>query len=135
MAHIYIHWKRDTKSHKIILKHKNKNSIPYTDHHPEHKQTDRYSKSRIYEMKCLDCLLKYKGQTGRTLNTRYKEHIHAIRNKNSNTGYANHLLNTGHKNGIMTDTMEIIKAGKKGKTPQHIRKTPHIKKSVKTTYN
>jgi hypothetical protein len=35
------------------------------------------------QMKCLDCPLKYTGQTGRKFSTRY-EHTEAIRNKNSN---------------------------------------------------
>jgi hypothetical protein len=42
-------------------------------------QIDKYSRSGIYQMKCMDCPLKYIGQTGRTFNTRYKEHIHDIR--------------------------------------------------------
>jgi hypothetical protein len=62
-------------------------------------------------MECLDCPLKYIGQTGRTLNTRYKEHIHAIRSNNSNTGYANHILNTGHRYGTIS--------------PEYIRKILH----------
>jgi hypothetical protein len=48
-------------------------------------------------------------------NTRYKEPIHDIRSNNGNTGYANHILNTGHTYGTITDTMEIIKAGRKGR--------------------
>jgi hypothetical protein len=44
----------------------------------------------------MGCPLKYVGQTGRIFNKRYKEHIHDIRTNNSNTGYANHILNTGH---------------------------------------
>jgi hypothetical protein len=66
-------------------------------------------------MKCMDCPLKYIGQTGRTFNTRYKEHIHNIRSNNSNTEYANHILNTGHTYGTITDTMEIIKTERKGR--------------------
>jgi hypothetical protein len=66
-------------------------------------------------MKCMDCPLKYVGQTGRTFNTRYKEHIHNITSNNSNTGYANHILNTGHTYGTITDIMEIIKTGRKGR--------------------
>jgi hypothetical protein len=38
-------------------------------------------------MKCLDYPLKKKEQTGRAFHTRYKEHIQAIRNNNSNSGY------------------------------------------------
>jgi hypothetical protein len=66
-------------------------------------------------MKCTGCPLKYVGQTGRTFNTRYKEHIHNIRSNNSNSGYSNHILNTGHTYGMITDTMDIITAGRKGK--------------------
>jgi hypothetical protein len=78
-------------------------------------QIDKYNRSSIYRMKCMDCPLKYVDQTGRTYNTRYKEHIHDIRSNNSNTGYANHIqvLNTGHTYGTITDTMEIIKTGRK----------------------
>jgi hypothetical protein len=39
--------------------------------------------------------------------------MHDIRSNNSNTGYANHILNTGHTYGIITHTMEIIKTEKK----------------------
>jgi hypothetical protein len=63
-------------------------------------------------MKCMDYPLKYVGQTGRTFNTRYKEYIHDIR---SNTGYANHILNTGHTYRTITDTMEIMKTERKGR--------------------
>jgi chromosome condensin MukBEF complex kleisin-like MukF subunit len=34
--------------------------------------TEKYNNSGIYQMKCLDCPLKYTGQTGRTFNIRYK---------------------------------------------------------------
>jgi hypothetical protein len=63
----------------------------------------------------MECPRKYIGQTGRTFNIRYKEHIHDIGSNNSNTGYSNHILNTGHTYGTMTDTMKIIITGKKGK--------------------
>jgi hypothetical protein len=64
----------------------------------------------------MDCPLKYIGQTGRTFNTRYKDHIHDIRSNNSNnSGYSNHILNTGHAYGTMTDTMDVITTGRKGK--------------------
>jgi hypothetical protein len=64
-------------------------------------------------MKCLDCPLKYTGQTGRIFNTRYKEHIHAIRNNSSNSGYSNTILKTGHTYGTITDTMDVIMTGRK----------------------
>jgi hypothetical protein len=59
--------------------------------------------------------LKHIGQTGRTFSTRYKEHIHDIRSNNGKSGYSNHILNTGHAYGVMTDTMDVITTGRKGK--------------------
>jgi hypothetical protein len=67
-------------------------------------------------MKYMDCPLNYVGKTGRTFYTIYKEHIQAIRNNSSNSGYSNHILNTGHTLRSITDTMDIIKTKKKGNT-------------------
>jgi hypothetical protein len=44
----------------------------------------------------------------------YKEHVQAIRNNNSNSGYSSHILNTGYKYGTITDAMAIIITYKKG---------------------
>jgi hypothetical protein len=62
-------------------------------------------------MKCLDCPLKYHGQTGRTLNIRHKENIHTIRNNRSNSEYSNHTLHTGHTCGTIKDATDIVKTG------------------------
>jgi hypothetical protein len=66
-------------------------------------------------MKCTDCPLKYIGQIGRTFNIKYKEHVHAIRNNSSNSKFSHHILNTGHTYGTITNTMDIIKTGKKSR--------------------
>jgi hypothetical protein len=71
-----------------------------------------YNKSGIYQMKCIESPKKYIGQTGRTFNIRYTEYIHDIMSNNGNTGYSNHIINTGHTYGTITDTMEIITTGK-----------------------
>jgi hypothetical protein len=96
-------------------------------------QIDKYSRSGIYQMKCMDCPLKYVGQTGRTFNTRYEEHIHNIRSNNSNTGYSNHILNTGHTYGTMQDTMETITLRRKGKYLNTLEKY-HIYKVSKAAH-
>jgi hypothetical protein len=77
-------------------------------------QTDKYEKNGVYQMKCMSCPMKYIGQTGRPFNTRYKIHIRDIKNNSSKSGYSNHILNTGHLYGNITDTMEIIKIERKG---------------------
>jgi hypothetical protein len=57
-------------------------------------------------MKCLDCPLKYIGQTGRTLHTGYEVHIQAIRNNNSNSGFSNYRSNTEHMGPIQIQWTE-----------------------------
>jgi hypothetical protein len=63
----------------------------------------------------MDCPMKYIGQAGKTFNIRYKEPIHDIRSNNSNSRYSNHILNTRHTYETMTDTVDIITTGRKGK--------------------
>jgi hypothetical protein len=63
----------------------------------------------------MSCPLKYIGQTGRSFNTRYKEHIRDIRRNNSNAGYSNYILNTGHSYGNIIDAIKIIKIEINGK--------------------
>ncbi|PNF28666.1 hypothetical protein B7P43_G08714 [Cryptotermes secundus] len=62
----------------------------------------------------VDCPMEYIGQTGRKFNTRDKEHIHDLRHNNSNTGYSEDILNTGHAYGTIENTMDIIATNKKG---------------------
>jgi hypothetical protein len=86
----------------------------------------------------MECPRRNIGQTGRTFNIRYKEHIHDIRGNNSNRGYSNHILNTGHTHGTITDTMEII-TRKKGKhlnplERYHIYKANREDSTRKITY-
>jgi hypothetical protein len=53
----------------------------------------------------MECGGAYIGQTGRKFRIRYKEHI---RNNRDNTGYSNHILNTGHTYGTLEDTMKVV---------------------------
>jgi predicted patatin/cPLA2 family phospholipase len=59
-------------------------------------------------------------------------------------GYSNHILNTGHAYGTVTDTMDIITTGRKGKHLNtlewyHMYKTSrenlHMNDTYKDTYN
>jgi hypothetical protein len=84
-------------------------------------------------MKCLDCPLNYIGQTGRIFSIRYKEHIHAIRNNNSNSGYSNYTLNTGHSDRAIRDTMNITRTGRKDRHLNTLEKNITFIKSVGTT--
>jgi hypothetical protein len=88
-------------------------------------QIDKYEKSGMYQMKCLNCPLNYIGRTGkRTFHTRYKEHIQAIRSNNGNSVYSYRILNTGYTYG--TINYERYEYREKRKTIQHGRKLPFI---------
>jgi hypothetical protein len=95
MGHFYILQERHKTNNKASLKKKlrivfrTQNTINHILKH--HLQTDKYNNSRIYQVKRLDCPLKYVGQTGRTFSFTY---IHAIRSNNNNSGYSNYKLNT-----------------------------------------
>jgi hypothetical protein len=95
------------KNTNIHIAYRTKNTI---QHHLQQKNntTDIYNMSGIYQMNCKDCALKYIGQTGRNLRTRYKEHIHAIRTNNPNSKYAQHTYSNIH------ETMDILHFEKKG---------------------
>jgi hypothetical protein len=54
------------------------------------------------------------GQTGRSLTTRYKEHIRSIRLNKDESAFAQHILNKQHQYGPMTVIMEMIEKAKKG---------------------
>jgi hypothetical protein len=92
------------------------------------KRQDKYENAGIYKMKCMDCPQYYIGQTGRTFNIRYKEHVHDIRKNNNTIGYAQHIPNSKHKYGNIQDTMEILQITQKGRFMDTIEKY-HIHKS------
>jgi hypothetical protein len=50
------------------------------------------------------------------------KNIKAIVNNNSNSEYSNHVLNTGHAYGTITNTMNIIRTHRKGKYLNTLRK-------------
>jgi hypothetical protein len=59
-------------------------------------QINKYRRSGIYQMKCLDCPLQSIGRMGRIFNTRYKKHIHNIRGISNNAGNSNHIIQDTH---------------------------------------
>jgi hypothetical protein len=112
---LYIQQQRSKKNHKTLIKIAFCTQNTIQNILKPHSQTSKYGRSGIYKVKCLGNPLEYIGQMGRTLNTRYKENIQAIRNNNSNSGCSNHILNTGHIYSTITDTMDIIRTRRKWK--------------------
>jgi hypothetical protein len=71
-----------------------------------------YKKSRVYQLKCNECPLRYVGQMGRTFKDKYREHIQAIRTNTPK--YAQHISDTGHAYYKMEETMDVIHIIRKG---------------------
>jgi hypothetical protein len=63
----------------------------------------------------MNCPHQYKGKTGRSFKTRFKEHIRAIKHNSDTSTYAQHILINVHTNGNINDTMDIIKITQKGR--------------------
>ena len=70
--------------------------------------------SGIYSLKCNTCNKKYVGQSGRSIDTRYKEHIRYIRTNNPQSAYATHILQNRHEYGPKNETLQLLKACNKG---------------------
>jgi hypothetical protein len=80
-------------------------------------------KNGAFQMKCIDCALKYIGQTGRTFYTTYKEHIQAITNNNSNSViFESHI-----KYGTRIQEYNWYNENReKGKASEYIWELPYI---------
>ena len=68
-----------------------------------------YEKSGIYKITCKTCHKSYVGQTSRNLKTRFQDHTPYIKNNDTRSSYALHVLNFGHDCGNINDTMTLLK--------------------------
>jgi hypothetical protein len=87
--------------------------------------TSKFDQAGIYKLMCMDCNKVYIGQTGRTLRTRYKEHIRSIKYNKEDSGYITHILNNTHNYGTIEDVMEKIDQAKRGRI-MNIEENLHI---------
>ena len=58
--------------------------------------------------------MKYVGQSGRHITTRYKEHKRYIRINNKTSAYAMHILNNRHEYCTAENTLKLIHPCRKG---------------------
>ena len=65
--------------------------------------------SGIYKLTCNTCKMSYIGQTSRNIKQRYREHIRYVRDNNSQSAYAQHILQNRHEYCSITDTMTLLK--------------------------
>jgi hypothetical protein len=72
--------------------------------------------------------------------TNYIVHLHPVAHCYFTSGYSNHILNTGHSYGNITNTMQITKIERKGKhlntlEKYHIYKISKEKIHMNDTYD
>jgi len=67
-----------------------------------------HNKSGIYKLICKTCNKTYTGQTSRKLTLRFREHIRYIKN-DSQSAYAQHILQNIYECGSLKDTMSLLK--------------------------
>ncbi|KAJ4444160.1 hypothetical protein ANN_05949 [Periplaneta americana] len=77
-------------------------------HNTQTTQTNKYNHTGVYNLKCNTCNNFYIGQTGRSFQTRYKEHITAIIKLQNISTYAEHITNANHTHRDINTDMEIL---------------------------
>lgn len=113
----------------IKIAHQTNNSLQ--KHFPKSiENTDPYRKSGIYQLKCNTCDGRYIGQTRRTFDTRYKEHVRAWKYKTSHSTFAEHLHENQHKITTRDTDMEIIRINNNKKHLLTLQENYHIQKTI-----
>jgi len=76
--------------------------------------THTHNPNGIYKLKCNTCNGVYVGQSGGTINVKYKEHIRCIRMNNSTSTYEAHILMNRREYWTKENTLQLLKACQKG---------------------
>ena len=93
----------------IKIPYKCRNTISNLTKPPRDHHTPPHNKPGIYQLTCNTCNLSYVGQTSRSLNIRFQEHIRYIRYNNPQSAYTLHILQNQHEYGHINSTMTLLK--------------------------
>jgi hypothetical protein len=99
---------------------------------------NKQQKSGVYKLDCGECNSTYIGQTGRSFNTRYKEHISAYRNNHpEKSHFAKHLIDSGHSipDNHTFNILHICKKSPKLSVLEQLEITKHNKDNTLTLLN
>jgi hypothetical protein len=88
--------------------------------------TNIHNLSGVYQMKYKDFPLRFVGQTGRTLRTRYNEHTREFRINGQSSKFAQHILDTANNYDTMDQTMKILYVERKKSNAKHIGELIYI---------
>lgn len=103
--------KKSKKSNNQAIAFKTNNSIQNSIKNNKDK-TDKKSKSGVYKLTCEDCKKVYIGQTGRSFETRIKEHERSYNAKKTDSTFSNHCLESNHS---FNNKFEILHVQNKSK--------------------
>lgn len=83
------------------------------------KLIDKFDSSGVYQITCRDCPKMYIGQTGRSFNKRFREHIPSAKQITNTTRieskFTEHLIQNDHGYSNINDALKILHRCKKGK--------------------
>jgi hypothetical protein len=82
-------------------------------HRQQPKIDDKLNKSGIYQLECLECNMKYIGQTERSFQERYQEHMRDYKYGTGSSKFAQHLTDYKHTCSPINNTLKILKIVKK----------------------
>jgi hypothetical protein len=89
----------------------NNTILHYLRHQSPH---NKHNAIGIHKLQCTTCNKLYVGQTGRSIATRYLEHIRYIRNNNPLSRYATHISNNRHDYDKPELTLQSLQICEKG---------------------
>jgi hypothetical protein len=87
-----------------------------------HLHRNKYEKSGIYQITSPTCNMKYTGQTGRSVNTRFLEHLRDFKHGSGRSRFAHLLLENGHAISPMEEIMDTIHFTSKGRLTNTLEK-------------
>ena len=91
--------------------------------------TDLKRHTGVYKISCSDCNKFYIGQTGRSFETRFKEHLPRNNNKSN---FSEHLISNNHSYSSLEENLKPLHLCNKGRTMTTLEQY-EIYKATKTS--
>lgn len=104
------------KKYGLTPAYKTKNTIKTLVHNNKIGKMDAYKKSGVYALRCNEpnCESEYIGQSGRSFNLRYKEHIQGLRGLRP-TAFSEHMVENNHNFTTIHKDLKILHTESKGR--------------------
>lgn len=112
---LYHTLKNELKKQNIILACKTSNKLERQLNKPHSIDTNtRLNDTGVYKLSCSDCPKVYVGQSGRSFQKRFKEHLPKPKLQTQRSKFAEHLVNENHNVISYNDNLSILHKCNKG---------------------